>query len=1275
MRYPKWIAAQDLDERWAATPQAKVLLPEVLRRLVFATVPREHLQKINFPSGAETQRPDYDGTTVTSQGTTFVPEGVTFWELGTEERPQRKANEDYLNRIRIHDGLIAAGKTDNIAESTYVAVTPRDWQKGSLWATECSEGTPYKRVLAYDSNQLEHWLYDAPAVSLWLAQQIHGKREGVTDVGQHWANTQAILRRPVSAEALLVNRSDTAKAFEEWTSAPNGGQLLMKAPSAVELVAVFCAWVQTLPQDQQDAVSSRSIIVDNRETWRSLATAQHPLILIASPRLSVEPEVFAEAIRGGHYALRFADFRTPQSLAPKTLAQMRRFDLQEALKKGGFPDGQARQLAEVAGGNFTILRRRLLNTSDDAPGWAQDDSLMSPLLCAAWEDERIEDQKIVSDLADRKYSEVQSVLTKWRYAIDTPVRLIPDDRGAKVWEFLSPLDAWEALHIYLTTPQLDRFQKLAVEVLSEDNPALDLPAEDRIMASVKGKIPRFSGVLRHGIAEMLALGATRGQEGSVASEHRIAERATFVVTSLLPPNCSWKRWASLGQLLPLLVEASPEAVLNAMERDVAYEDSQLVELLRQEVPGGVFGAAYHSGVLWALETAAWSDAYFQRVTFILSGLARRDPGGTWGNRPAASLTRIFFSWRAQTMASIGKRIAELKNLSHKEPEPTWKLLLALLPQGHEVVFDNSKPIYRDWAAGWTGEVSERDYAFFISEVTNIALDMAEMDVTRFPLLLDRAVHLPSADLGKVISTLERSNAPVASEHRSVLWGELRELVEKHTSFHDAWWALPPGEVARLAALRDRVRPADVVTTSKYLFDDDGHMDGDQTLTYEQKGERREEVRRVAIREVWDRGAISAVIALAEQVRQPWSVGWVLADTLGDLSQPAIIPALLASADKPSRALARAFASKRIMQKGRDWAEGCAGEEWSPAELAALAQAMPLDPRTWEWVKSHGPTTNQRYWEEVVPWGFGRLTLPNVLRGVAELQAVGRAWSALDVWASRIHEKLEVPAASLCDALDAILASPTERPTGTMDAYHVQEAFGVLQKDPSVNFDRVASLEYSFLPMLDRHSRLPMTLQRKLAREPRFFVECLSLLYKRKGEVDNPSSSKEDTEPDPETALRAQQVWRLLHDWVVIPGSDESGNVSLAELRGWLATARQLAKDADRLEVCDSTLGDLFARSREDVDGAKPLVAIREMIEELGSEHLEHGFHIGLRNLRGVVTKGHYEGGQQERDLASIFHRYSVHCSKWPRTAAVLRGVAENYEKDAQREDERAAARE
>lgn len=79
MRTPKWVRALELDQ-WAATPQAKLMLPELLRRLVRATVQPEQLKKLDFPSDAEVHRPNYDGTTVVMQGTLYVPDGVGLWE-------------------------------------------------------------------------------------------------------------------------------------------------------------------------------------------------------------------------------------------------------------------------------------------------------------------------------------------------------------------------------------------------------------------------------------------------------------------------------------------------------------------------------------------------------------------------------------------------------------------------------------------------------------------------------------------------------------------------------------------------------------------------------------------------------------------------------------------------------------------------------------------------------------------------------------------------------------------------------------------------------------------------------------------------------------------------------------------------------------------------------------------------------------------------------------------------------------------------------------------
>jgi len=60
------------------------------------------------------------------------------------------------------------------------------------------------------------------------------------------------------------------------------------------------------------------------------------------------------------------------------------------------------------------------------------------------------------------------------------------------------------------------------------------------------------------------------------------------------------------------------------------------------------------------------------------------------------------------------------------------------------------------------------------------------------------------------------------------------------------------------------------------------------------------------------------------------------------------------------------------------------------------------------------------------------------------------------------------------------------------------------------------------------------------------------------------------------------------------------------------------------------------------------------------------------NARGVTSRGVYDGGQQERELAGRYRDWAkATAGSWPRTSRVLRRLAEDYERDAQREDERA----
>ena len=86
-------------------------------------------------------------------------------------------------------------------------------------------------------------------------------------------------------------------------------------------------------------------------------------------------------------------------------------------------------------------------------------------------------------------------------------------------------------------------------------------------------------------------------------------------------------------------------------------------------------------------------------------------------------------------------------------------------------------------------------------------------------------------------------------------------------------------------------------------------------------------------------------------------------------------------------------------------------------------------------------------------------------------------------------------------------------------------------------------------------------------------------------------------------------------------------------------------------------------------GSGPAEAIRELIEDLKSTNLESGLVIGVLNSRGVTTRGVYDGGAQEWALAAKYRRWGeAVINRWRRTGRVLMQLADDYEREARRED-------
>lgn len=77
--------------------EAQGIIPELVGRLVAASVRKPNA--IRFPRADSIGQSGEDGYLDTDTGfQPFVPDGISFWEIGTGANPAAKANSDYGNR-------------------------------------------------------------------------------------------------------------------------------------------------------------------------------------------------------------------------------------------------------------------------------------------------------------------------------------------------------------------------------------------------------------------------------------------------------------------------------------------------------------------------------------------------------------------------------------------------------------------------------------------------------------------------------------------------------------------------------------------------------------------------------------------------------------------------------------------------------------------------------------------------------------------------------------------------------------------------------------------------------------------------------------------------------------------------------------------------------------------------------------------------------------------------------------------------------------------------
>ncbi|MBY4640512.1 helix-turn-helix domain-containing protein [Gluconacetobacter entanii] len=1251
----RWVDADDLAS-WAGRTDGPFSLPTLLAFLIRAT--HGSAIHLRFPSDGGVRHSGWDGLTVTDVGSDYVPQGNAGWELSAQRTNiSQKITKDYTKRTTEPAPL-------DPAVSAYIFVTLHHWPQKDEWARTQTSAGPWREVRVYDADDLVHWIEQTPAVGLWLANRL-GKRPPETrELDEVWTEWSRATQWPLTEDLVLSDRDQDVVEVLRWLR-NEPSVLSLRATTSDEVVSFFHATLSELPDNLALAYRARCLVVTTAAAARALADAPAPLILVLT---EPEPGLAQSLASKGHFVLQAYDDRYTSRGEARTLERPSREGIANALRAGGIAEPRARALARDSARNLAVLRRLLPGAPGRLPKWAEGPpprALLAALLAGGWDDNSEADQALLSKLADTSYEQTIATLTPYVDQFDSPLQKV-----GTTWRVASPSDAWFLLAHHLTTFDIKRFEEAAHSVFGSIDPRFAMDPNERWMAAIKGVHRDYSDMIRHGIGQVLILLALWGSRVHTVPD--VKHRADAIVRKLLT-NADQRLWWSLSRDFRLLAEASPNAFLSAIEDCLDQDNTPILSLFAHD-EGNPFGVDYLSNLMWAMESLAWSPDFLPRVSLNLARLDALDTKPRHhSNGPANSLRQIHLLWSPQTYATLDRRLRALDLIRKQEPNAAWKLMLGLLPSGHDMSMPSPLPRWRDFSVDKIETVTWPLIRSGATAISQRLLEDVGTSAARWISLLGRIGNLGTGPEA-VLDALERAEPLITAQaDRHVIWNKLRSILHHHRQFPEAEWRLPDPVLDHIDVIYNRFEPTDPLERIAWLFQDGVQVPNPSAEGWE-ASQRDVEVARIeAARILFEKNGITSVLALARLTERAVYLGKAIYDAdFPDSDIDALIEAAVRSDNSRERDVAHGLIVSTFCNRGEDWGANllnkARSQAWGDTAVITILHAFPITRWTWDQVAAIGGETETIYWRQT-PVFWMNDDQESVAYAIRHLIDAGRARHALPL--TQRGADIGLPTELLVELLQEAGRQPFEgngdKNEATMFQHYVTEALGVLDKRKDVDHNVLVMLEWNYLQLLEHSHRPAKVLLRALSEQPPLFIEMLKAVFR-------PSEESGIIDPEPanfeQARAVANQAYRLLSIWDRLPGTRDDGIIDGHVLESWIKEARILAQGVGRRDIANDRIGQMLSASPIGADGNWPAEPVRDALDLFRSKPMLEGFQVGKSNRRGVTTRMPRDGGEQERALAAQYRTWAEAISlEHPYTAKALNGLAERYDWQAQRHDE------
>jgi len=1248
-------------ELWSESISSRAKLAALLRMLVHSTC--DGLEHVDFPAHDDSQRPGWDGLVVSKTGNSWVPSGDSGWEFGVNKGIKVKADKDFEKSVK------TTPKNERLSK-TFVFVSPRRWPGKDVWRKAQQNRKQWKDVLVLDSNDLEQWIEQSIPAQVWFRNELGRDYRGTLSLDRCWvqwnADCDPAFTTDVFDEASLIAGKKLLSHLRK-----SDATLRVAADSIREGLAFIYAMLSS-KEPELSALRDRIVVFSEKGPLTELANKTSRFIPVVISR-ETEVELSETGVRLGGISI--VPRTMVQSEADFTLDTLSRDAFGKALETMGLGREAIDRLDDESGRSLTVLRRRLAQSQAiKSPEWGSDKRLARSvfpfMLAGAWKNDNDDDRFVLEHLSGlTPYDDIEANFAELLPQDSSPIWSIGSFRGV-----VSKIDALFAVHQWVTAADLRSFFEAALLVLSERDPSLDLPEEDRWAASIYGKTRNISSALREGIADSLVILA---MHGTTLFKNRLGvdcQREASKLVRKLFESMDADTVESQSDEFQRYAEAAPGEFLSIIERDLEKNDPT-TQVLMRPIGDQLFASNPRVGLLWALDLLAWSPKYFHRVIAILAKFCAMEPDDRGGNTAMQSLLSIFRGWMPQTSADVDQRISAYDRLVKDYPDVGWAVGQDQYDLGSRIGHFAVKPKWREYAFGYGDVVTNGECWKFEKHCLETALSWTDMDRDKLADLIGSLEAFDEAYTNRVWDRVIEWSKSASDEDRTWLREKIRVGVSRKAlrlRRKGASEKEPQAQVSQVKDIYDELEPDDLIWKHTWLFKngwvewswEDIHEDDHD---FEARDKRISVLREAAVLEVLDKEGTPGLVRLALSGGASHVVGNNAAKLLNDdEAQLAFIRHVLGEDDFLPSTQLQFLLDGFLFALGVDKAAQLIeilGTEISEEQLVRLLCLCRFGERVWQAVEASSKSVAEAYWRDVSA-SWAKQSEQELRYAVTKLLEAKRGLTALQL----VHLDLKrIETDQLCAILKAIPnSSEVDRGASAMDRHSIEEILKLLNARASVPRDKMASLEFLYLGLFRFDEGKIPNLEAEVNANPAMFCEAISVAFRGKDEP----RDREITEERKHAASNAQTFLSALSS---VPGVDEDGTIQADKLKGWILEARRISEKTGHRSTLEYQIGELLSHAPADKDGLWPCEPVREAVNELYNSDLERGITIGRYNSRGAHFRG--EGGAQERELGEQYEGWAKACEyDQPRMATVLREMAEKYNREAEWQDSEAMIR-